>query len=95
MTASSRIETAIDQDGDIWQIVWGILYPEDALKSAFNMIGPFERVNESVTFQDPLHRNETKTLLVYIANTESGPVKVAIAEITPGIYAVGRKGGDG
>ena len=80
--------TSKDQNGDSWEISWGVLDPEQTLAEEFGIIGPFRNLKQHVTFQDPIYRIETKTLHVY--QSEAANI-VAMAEITPSIYAAGVK----
>lgn len=79
---------AKDQNGEDWEICWGILNEETVLKSEFGISGPFKKMPETAIFRDPLYKNETKTLRVY--ESSEGTI-CAMAEITPSIYAAGVK----
>lgn len=77
-----------DLQGQEWEIRWGVLDEEAVLKNDFGVSGPFRKRPETATFQDPIYRNETKTLSVY--ESADGSI-VAMSEITPSVYAVGVK----
>ena len=65
---------------------WGIIAPEQVLCEEMGRAQPFESLQRRVTFADPLHPDETKSLGLYL---DAEGAQVAIGEITPGIYAVG------
>ena len=77
-----------DQNDDLWEISWGVLDPELTLVDEFGITGPFKDLKQHATFQDPIYRNETKTLHVY---QSEAAIIVAMAEITPSVYAAGVK----
>ena len=72
-----------DKEGHEWSVRWGVSDPHDALRETFGLRGPYTSMSRSVALIEPRY-NETKTLFIY-----SGPSgeTVAMAEITPGVYA--------
>ena len=77
-----------DQNGEDWEICWGVLDEEATLRNEFGISGPFKARPEHATFQDPIYKRETKSLRVY--ESTDGTI-VAMSEITPSIYAAGVK----
>jgi len=71
-----------------FQIDWGIAEPTTELG---NIVSRNDEPR-ALTFGDPLYPNETKTLGVY-RNDASGEW-LLLAEITPGVWALGRQVGD-
>ncbi|WP_371169569.1 hypothetical protein [Aliiroseovarius sp. 2305UL8-7] len=80
---------SIDQHGNHWAVAWGLADERQALVEEFDINGTLAETGEAVTFTDPLYSEETKTLHVYETAENGKHYFVAIAEITPGIYAVG------
>ncbi|MCI2399515.1 hypothetical protein [Aliiroseovarius subalbicans] len=81
--------TSTDQHGNQWSVAWGLVDERQALADEFDIKGTLTGRGEAVIFTDPRYSDETKTLHVYKAVENNKHSLVAIAEITPGIYAVG------
>ena len=79
-------DTCRDHDGRNWKIKWGVDEPVQTLLEVFNCVGPLLSTTDLATFDDPRYPREMKTFQVYTC--PSGQI-VAMAEITPGVYAVG------
>lgn len=80
--------TGTDEHGHLWQLRWGVLDPVEAMADHFGTdLDALTSLRETRTFAAPLW-GETKTLHLYM--DEASQTRYAVAEITPGVYAIGR-----
>jgi hypothetical protein len=79
-----------DMDGKHWFVTWGIDDPDLSLLSSFHTSLAFLEANgKRSVFQDPLYKNETKTLMQYADTRKYVDTVFLVGELTPGIWAVG------
>ncbi|MEJ6395731.1 hypothetical protein V8J82_20905 [Gymnodinialimonas sp. 2305UL16-5] len=82
---------SVDQDGGVWDMAWGVSDIPDTLRDVFGIAWQRGDDAGSIVLQDPLYAWETKTLSTYTFTVAAASLSVAMAEITPGVYAVGVK----
>lgn len=77
-------QRARDQNGNLWDIAWGVSDPAATLRGDLGVKGGLQSEGWSTEFPDPHYPAEVKSLRVF--STDQGVI-AAMAEITPGVYA--------